>query len=281
MLNEQHEVEVADLMTTDVERVPRDATTETAADWFENRGYTAAPVTGESPASYVTRDAVRAAAEDDPDAAVAGVAEQVPLSRLLSPGLGFEGMLERLRAEPVYFVGWEGDVVGVFSRADLNKPPAHAYLYTLVYELEARLRDIVAERTDWEVILRTVAYDGDEFDTEYEMLRSEYESHVDADLHLRPVDYTTFWQLERIVQEHDDLWTLFPYNSQDRVVRKLGAIRDLRNQVAHYGNVIHTMDADLLATGRDIIGLKETYTAIVDTIERLRNEQGGDPTVSR
>lgn len=281
MLNEQHEVEVADLMTTDVERVPRDATTDAAADWFEERGYTAAPITGESVASYVTAEAVRTAAEDDPDAVVAAVAEQVPLSRLLSPGLGFEGMLERLRAEPVYFVGWEGDVVGVFSRADLNKPPAHAYLYTLVYELEARLRDIVAERTDWEVILRNIAYDGDEFDTEYEMLRSEYESHVDADLHLRPVDYTTFWQLERIVQEHDDLWTLFPYNSQDRVVRKLGAIRDLRNQVAHYGNVIHTMDADLLATGRDIIGLKETYTAIVDTIERLRDEQDGDPTVSK
>lgn len=280
MLNEQHEVVVRDLMTTDVERVAPDTSAVDALDWFEERGYTAAPVADTSPATYVTAEAVGAAAADDPDAPVTALDEPVGLSRLVAPDMGFEAMLDRLREEPVYFVGWEGEVVGVFSRADLNKPPAHAHLYTLVYELEARLRDIVESRTDWEVVLRNIEYDGDEFDTEYEMLRAEYDRHVDADLHLRPVDYTTFWQLERVVAEHDDLWELFPFNSRDRVVRKLGDIRDLRNQVAHYGNVIHTMDADLLATGRDIIGLKETYTAIVDITAELRARQAGEPSVS-
>jgi len=280
MLNEQHEVVVRDLMTTDVERLAADTAVEEAAGWFDERGYTAAPVTESSPATYVTAEAVRAAAADDPDASVADCADPVGLSRLVSPEVEFERMLELLREEPVYFVGWEGEVEGVFSRADLNKPPAHAHLYTRVYELEARLRDVVEARTDWEVILRNIEYDGVEFDTEYEMLRAEYESHVDADLHLRPVDYTTFWQLEQVVAEHDELWELFPFSSRDRVVRKLADIRDLRNQVAHYGNVVHSMDADLLATGRDIIGLKETYTAIVDSIEGLRAEQSGEPTGS-
>lgn len=40
------------------------------------------------------------------------------------------------------------------------------------------------------------------------------------------------------------------------------------------------MDADLLATGRDSIGLKETETAIVELLETLRDRQSGDPTVS-
>lgn len=281
MLGEQHEVDVSDLMTTRVERVPGDATVGTAVEWFDERGFSAAPVTNRSTAAYTTREEMAAIAADDPDAIVADHAEEVPLSRLVSPDLGFEGILDRLREEPFYFVGWDGEVVGVFTRADLNKPPAHAYLYTLVYELEARLRDIVEARTDWEVILRNIDYDGHEHNTEYEMLRAEYESYVDADLHLRPIDYTTFWQLERIVENHDDLWKVFPFNSKDRTVRKLGAIRDLRNQVAHYGNVIHSMDADLLASGRDIIGLKETYAAIVDINDRLQKRQTGEPTASR
>ncbi|GAB7093333.1 hypothetical protein JCM30237_04850 [Halolamina litorea] len=280
MLNEQHDVVVSDLMTTEVERVPAEATAATALEWFEERGYTAAPVADTSPTASVTAAAVADAAEETPDETLATLAEPVSLSRLLSPKLGFGGMLDALREEPIYFVGWDGEVVGVISRADLNKPPAHAHLYTLVYELEARLRDLIDERTDWEVILRNVGYDGDGHSTEYDKLRAEYEEYVDADLHLRPVDYTTFWQLERVVEEHDDLWTLLPFSSQDRAVRKLGAIRDLRNQVAHYGNVIHSMDADLLASGRDIIGLKETYSAIVDVNSALRDHQTGEPTAS-
>ena len=280
MLNEQHDVVVSDIMTTDVDCLPGNKTVDEAVEWFDERGYTAAPIAGSSPTAYVTAEAVAAAETEEPEATLAALGEPVSLSRLVSPDLGFEGMLDALRAEPVYFVGWDGEVEGVFSRADLNKPPAHAHLYTLVYELEARLRDLVDERTDWEVILRNIDYDGDEYNTEYDMLREEYEGYVDADLHLRPIDYTTFWQLEQVVDEHDDLWKLLPFSSRDRAVRKLGAIRDLRNQVAHYGNVIHSMDADLLATGRDIIGLKETYTAIVEIIDALRERQAGEPTVS-
>lgn len=270
MFGQQHEVRVRELMSTEVERLPADATVETAVEWFDSRGYTTAPVADSSPTAAVTAEAVRNAAAEAPDAAVTTVAEPVTLQQLLSPELEFEGLLDRLREAPRYFVGWEGEVVGVLSRADLNRPPAHVHLYTLLYELEALLRDVVAERTDWEVILRNVQ-DGDaDYDTEYEKVRSEYERHADADLHLRPVDYTTFWQLERVVAEHDELWKLFPYHSRDRVVRKLGELRELRNEVAHYGNVVQSMDADLLAEGRDIIGLQESYSAIVDSIEALR-----------
>jgi hypothetical protein len=280
MLNEQHDVVVSDIMTMEVERLPSNATAEEAVEWFVEREYTVAPIAGSSPTASITAETVEAAAADDPEATLAALAEPVLLSRLVSPDLGFDGMLDRLRDEPVYFVGWDGEVVGVLSRADLNKPPAHAHLYTLVYELEARLRDLIDERTDWEVILRNVSCDAEGYDTEYDMLRDEYQGYVDADLHLRPIDYTTFWQLEKVVDEHDALWKLLPFSSQDRAVRRLGAIRDLRNQVAHYGNVVHSMDADLLATGRDIIGLKETYAAIVEIIGTLRDRQSGAPTVS-
>lgn len=44
--------------------------------------------------------------------------------------------------------------------------------------------------------------------------------------------------------------------------------------------MIHSMDADLLATGPDTIGLKETDTAIVEVLETLRDRQSGDSAVS-
>lgn len=104
-----------------------------------------------------------------------------------------------------------------------------------MYELEAWLRDLIDERADWEVILRNVSCDADGYDTEYDMLRDESLGDGDADLNLRPVDHTTFWQFEKVVDEYDDLRTLLPVSSQDRAVRRLGAIRDLRNRVATTG----------------------------------------------
>jgi hypothetical protein len=83
MLDEQHDVVVSDLVTTDVDRLPANATIEETA-------------------------------------------EPVSLSQLVSPDMGFDRMLDALRAKPTYFVGWGGEVVGVLSRADPNKPPARA-----------------------------------------------------------------------------------------------------------------------------------------------------------
>lgn len=49
-----------------------------------------------------------------------------------------------------------------------------------MYELEARLRDLIDERADWAVILRNVSGDADGYDTGYDTLRGGYEEHVDA-----------------------------------------------------------------------------------------------------
>jgi len=35
-------------------------------------------------------------------------------------------LLVELEAEPFYFVGWHGEVAGILTRSDLNKPAAHA-----------------------------------------------------------------------------------------------------------------------------------------------------------
>ena len=83
-----------------------------------------------------------------------------------------------------------------------------------------------------------------------------------------------------MLDEHDDIWTVLPFSFQDCVDRRLGVIRDLRNQAAHDGNLLRSMDADLPATGREIIGLKETDTAIVAVLGTLRDRQSGDPTDS-
>jgi CBS domain-containing protein len=281
MLSEQHDVALRDLMTTPVEQVPGDATATEAVEWFETRGYSAAPVAGSDPVGFTTHDRMQTLAEAAPESTVAENAETLTLSHLVSPDLGFESMLERLSEEPFYFVGWDGQVEGIFTRADLNKPPAHAHLYTLVYELEARLRDLIDAEIDWQAVLRNVPYEGDEFSMQYDLLRSKYGDYVDADLHLRPIDYTTFWQLERIVASHETLWEELPFESRKEAVAALQDIRDLRNQVAHYGNVVHSMDTEMLEGGRNILGLEATYHAIRDVNVLLRESQSGEPTASQ
>jgi hypothetical protein len=84
-------------------------------------------------------------AAEDP---VRNHAEQVPLDDLVSPDLGFDGLLAYLEERPFDFVGWHRDAVGVVTRSDLNRPPAHALLYTRVSELEMRLCDLVDAAAD-------------------------------------------------------------------------------------------------------------------------------------
>lgn len=82
MLDAQHDVVVSDLVTTDVDRLPATATIEATAETAE------------------------AAAADDTESTLAALAESVSLSRLISLDMRFDGMLDALRAEPAYFVGW-------------------------------------------------------------------------------------------------------------------------------------------------------------------------------
>jgi len=282
MFGNQERVTVRELMTEDPEAAPAGASVADVHDWLTERGYTAAPLARDDPPYiYVTRDHLGSVREDAADEPAYQHADRIDLSTLLSPDLEFEGLLVELEDEPFYFVGWHGEVAGVVTRSDLNKPAAHAFLYARVGELEMRLRDLVDAEANWEGTLATLQREGAGTDTEYDAVLEEYDSYADADLQLREVDYTTFWQLARAARESDAVVDVLGYADGDALADALDDVRDLRNQVAHYGNVVHHMGTDLLESGRNVHELEATYgevAGMLDALAAWAADAGVDPT---
>ncbi|MFC5366492.1 CBS domain-containing protein [Salinirubrum litoreum] len=273
MFGDQERVTVRELMTDDIERVSAGASVGEVHEWLTENGYTAAPVARDDPPHlYVTRadlDEALPGATDDP---VYKHAERVGLEDLVAPDAEFGELLAELEERPVYFVGWHGEVVGVVSRSDLNKPAAHAFLYTRVGELEMRLRDLVDAEADWEGTLATEpARDHDGCETEYDAVLQSYESYEDADIQLRPIDYTTFYQLQKCLRASPEAVEELPFADTDEADDAVDAIRNLRNHVAHYGNVVHNVDETYLNSGRNVHELSELYATMTETLEALRD----------
>ena len=289
MFGDQESATVRELMTEDPETLPARASVADAHEWLDDRGYTTAPLErDEPPYLYVVREELADALPDAADDPVGNHAEQLHLDDLLSPDLGFDGILTYLEERRFYFVGWHGDVVGVLTRSDLNRPAAHALLYTRVGELEMRLRDLVDEVADWESVLAGLAAQGsggrNASETEYDAILEEYEEYEAADLQLRPIDYTTFWHLQTVVENDPSVVEHLPYEEPETAAETLGRVRELRNQVAHYGNVVHNMGADLVGSGRSIHELTELYGETVALNEHLRewaDAETGDRPVGR
>jgi CBS domain-containing protein/uncharacterized protein (DUF1330 family) len=270
MFGHQEQVTVRELMTRNPDAAGAGATVADVHDWLVENGYTAAPLRRDDPPYlYVSRDELADVREDAPEDKVYEHADRIDLSNLLSPDLGFEDLVVELEAEPFYFVGWHGQVAGIVTRSDLNKPAAHAFLYTRIGELEMRLRDLVDAEANWEGTLSMLQREGAGEDTEYDAVLEEFESYADADLQLREIDYTTFWQLQQAAVESEAVVDCLGYEDGDALGDALTDVRDLRNQVAHYGNVVHHMGTELLDSGRNVHELEETYAAIAGMLDAL------------
>jgi hypothetical protein len=48
-------------------------------------------------------------------------------------------------------------------------------------------------------------------------------------------------------------------------------VRELRTQVAHYGDVVHDVDAELLSAGRNVHQPSETHDDVVRALDALRS----------
>ncbi|WP_276260109.1 hypothetical protein [Haloglomus litoreum] len=271
MFGDQERVTVRELMTEDPQEVHPAAEVADVREWLDEKGYTAAPLArDEPPFMYVTREALAEASAAAIDEPVYEHADRFGLDDLVAPDLGFEGLLRELADRPFYFVGWHGRVEGIVTRADLNKPAAHAFLYTRVGELEMRLRDLLDAETSWQGALSMLQREGHGEETEYDAVLEEYEAHADSDLQLREIDYTTFWQLTQAVREEDGAVEHLPFEDGDAAADALNEVRELRNHVAHYGNVVHNLDADTLASGRNVHELEGTYADIEAMLDALR-----------
>jgi hypothetical protein len=144
-----------------------------------------------------------------------------------------------------------------------------------------RLRDLLDAETSWAGALSMLQREGGGEETEYDAVLEEYDAHADSDLQLREIDYTTFWQLTQCVREEAATVEHLPFEDGEAAAAALDDIRELRNQVAHYGNVVHNLDADALSSGRNVHELAEVYGDIEAILAALRewadHETGGRP----
>lgn len=258
MFNKTYNVTVRELMTTELKYIEPEKSVAEAFEWISNEGYTAVPLKKESAPYYFITDEQIESKKDSGhgSASIHEYAQRIDLDRLISPDTEFKRLLESLYDELFYFIGWNDDIEGIITIADLNKPPVYAFLYTKIYQAESHLRDIVDENVTDTFI---------EENTKYAM--KNYKKHGTADLQLRLVDYTNFGDLERMIKNHDSAWEGLSFEQKGETIRVLGEIRKVRNEIAHYGNVIDVMRIDPGSKDRDVRDLKGIY----EGIERIIN----------
>jgi CBS domain-containing protein len=248
MFEESFTIKVRDLMTTDIYYLPSEYTVEDAAEELQEKKFNVAPIETEtSPYHYIRRDKLEELTRNGCSSDnLKKHASRIDLENIVSPDANFEELIDLLEEEMVYFIGWNDELEGIITRADLNKLPSHTYLYSMINQIETYLRDIIHETTP-EVI-----------DEKSEEARKKYKADGNADLQLRLIDYTTFGDLKNIANEYELVSQQLPF-SQDNTVRILSDIKDLRNDVAHHGNIISIMQIDQSTNNRDVTDLRRIY----------------------
>jgi CBS domain-containing protein len=253
MFGNEFTIRVQDLMTSDLYYLSSEYTVDEALSDLQEKQFNAAPIEGKNSPYYYARKTqlTNISADGYGSDDVLDHASRIDLDNLISPDVNFEKLIEFLEQEIVYFIGWNDQLDGIITRADLNKLPSHTYLYSKINQVETFLRDVVYDTTPDKIVEENSKH-----------ARSNYEDDGDADLQLRLIDYTTFGDLKRIVNQHPPVANQLPFD-QDNAVRILSDIKDLRDNVAHHGNVIHIMDVDQSThNNRDIRDLRRIYENI-------------------
>jgi hypothetical protein len=111
---------------------------ERATTWLTEKGFDAAPLEEEVPHRYVSLQH-----HSEPGALVGQVASPLDPRRLVSSSLGLADAVAMLSDEPFYFVLQRNRLVGVVTRADLQRPSVSMVALSLILAAESRLDDLI------------------------------------------------------------------------------------------------------------------------------------------
>lgn len=174
---------------------------------------------------FVSRESIRSNEGDT-------VADQImPLddSSLLTPSTHLSTVIDRLAEHRFQFVGDSGDVEGIITRFDLNREPVYLHLFDCFSDFEIGLRKLIRREAP------------------------EWDSKTDVHISSRPaerlyadrlacgklgslIDIVVSLDLERKIRAD-----LAGYTTD------LEDLKTLRDAVAHYNPIIHTMGSDRTA----------------------------------
>ncbi|WP_227134786.1 CBS domain-containing protein [Halorubellus salinus] len=185
--------------------------------------YDAAPVDSPNenapPEGYISRAAIRTQDGGTAQDHLQSFSSEV----LIDPDTGIREVIQRLTETRFIFVGSESDIRGIITRFDLNRLPVYLYLFDCFSEFEIGLRRLI----------RTTVPDWDTIQTVSIATRPEESVFSDriacgklGDL----IDIVTEAGVEKEIRSD--------INGADIT---LNDIKNLRNHVAHYNPIIHTM----------------------------------------
>lgn len=177
----------------------------------------------------------------------------------ISPQTILENVLKLLINEPVLFVVENDDLVGIITRADVNKRAFRTLFYIVITELESLLANLVETHLPCTEYLHLA---GEERAKEvlYNYWRAKA-GNVETQLE----QYLSFSDIFNLISrsKNRNVWQLLGYKSR-RQVERLGTLVDLRNRVMHSTRLI-------LDTETDVRRLSQEYTEICGLIERLKD----------
>lgn len=188
-------------------------------------------------------------------AALSGRIEALDDGILLSPDAGMDSLIESLGTHRFQFVGAPENVEGVVTRFDLNRLPVFLHLFDRFSEFEIGLRNLIREELpDWEE--QTSVY---------------VHSQRDDELYHDKLAMASLSNLIDIVDEGDlDTEIRRDIRGYDVTLEDL---ESLRNKVAHYNPIIHTMGGSSEHSDeRDAPQLRSEYRLLSDSIAGLQTE---------
>lgn len=199
---------------------------------------------------FVSRQQLRSTQSDR----LGGRMQELSDETLIKPNAGLGEVIETLGSRRFVFVGVRSSVEGVVTRFDLNRLPVYLHLFDCLSELEIGLRNLIRENIpDWEnqtdVYVRT---------------RGSNEIHRDK------LSTAQLSSLVEIVKETGNEFLIRRDITGYSV--SLDDIVTLRNAVAHYNPIVHTMGggSTLDSEIRSAVQLQKEYDFLNDCAEGLR-----------
>lgn len=180
-----------------------------------------------------------------------------PQSRI-SLWLCLESVLKLLVDEPLLFVTDNGLVIGIITRADVNKRAFGTFFYIVLSELESQLVNLIQTMLPCERHLQLLSEERAK-DVLYNYWKAKTEN---AEISME--QYLSFSDIINIILKSKDMviWSVLGRTSKKQV-KNLTSLIDLRNRVMHSTRSLLTRD-------HSISHILEQYEHIWELLKNLR-----------
>jgi hypothetical protein len=238
----ENSLSVLYLAQTSLEYIEHSWSVGRARKWLASNGFDAAPLTDAKPHRFFSVDV-----EADDEGPVADVALPIDAARLVTSTLGLADGVTLLQTEPFYFVMEGSRLVGIVTRADLQRPAVSMVTLSLILAAEARMGVLIEGwiGADWESHLT------DERRAKLgEILEDRRRRNVEIGL----IDCLMLLDRLKLLGKSERLLTALGFSEQAAYRRWKERLGALRNTLAHGGS--------LLDEERDPITAIELFAAI-------------------